>query len=604
MRDPKDRSLLARLLVLLVALSLVAAACGDDDDPEPAAVDDGDAAETEIVDPEAEDTESEDTEAESEGSETEGSEPEAGGADGGTVTYASDQEPEGWNTNTASENLAALNWLIIEVYPSVFKVLPDFSVVLNEDMMESAELTSEDPQVVEYVIKEEAVWSDDTPISADDFIYRWENSNGSNPDIDIASTTGYELVESVEGSEDGKTVTVTFSEAFADWQGMFDYLLPAHIMPTLADDPVDAWNDGLDGTNIPEFSGGPWMLSNYTPEQSVSLIPNENYYGELPKLDEIVARFGITADAIPQALENGEIDVAYPQPQVDLVSQIDALSDVESQTNFGLTFEHIDFNLDNTLLADLAVRQAIAFGLDRAGIVERTVGQFAPEASQLDNRVWLTGQPQYEAHGEEYAEQDVEAAKAALEGAGYVAGGDGIYAKDGERLSFRISTTGGNALREATQQVIQSQLAEVGIEIVIDNTEGGAVFDRFFPESDNRADLDFDIALFAWVGTPFPSSNASLYATPEPADKVGQNEMGYANAEVDDLFAQAAVSTDQDEVADLLNQVDVILWEDLPTIPLYQKPTYLPFRSSIQGVEDNPGTFGPLWNASEWTLAG
>nr|MDQ3305881.1 ABC transporter family substrate-binding protein [Actinomycetota bacterium] len=503
-----------------------------------------------------------------------------------------------------SENLAALTWLTVQVYPSVFEVLPDFSIELNEEMMESAELTSEDPQTIEYVIKEEAVWSDGTPISADDLIYLWENQNGSNPNIDVASTTGYELIESVEGSEDGKTVTAVFTEPFSDWQSLFGTLLPAHYMKTLNPDPVEAWNNGLDGTNLPEVSGGAWMLTDYTPEQSVTLVPNETYYGEKAKLDSVVARFGITADAIPQALENGEIDIAYPQPQIDLVSQVEALApEIEATTEFGLTFEHIDFNLDNTFLADEAVRTAIAHGLDRQGIVERTVGQFSDEASQLDNRIWLTNQPQYEPHGEEYAEQDVEAAKAVLEEAGYTEGAGGIYEKDGQPISLRISTTGGNALREATEQVIQSQLKEVGIDIRIDNTEGAAVFDRFFPESDNRADLDFDIALFAWVGTPFPSSSASLYQTPDPADKVGQNEMGYANAEVDELFTTAAVSTDQDEVADLLNQVDEILWEDLPTIPLYQKPTYLTFRSNIQGVQDNPGTAGPLWNANEWALA-
>jgi peptide/nickel transport system substrate-binding protein len=360
----------------------------------------------------------------------------------------------------------------------------------------------------------------------------------------------------------------------------------------------------LDGADIPTFSGGPWMLTEYVPEQSVTLVPNESYWGEMPKLDSIVVRFGIEAEAIPQALENGEIDVAYPQPQVDLVSQIEALApEVEATTQFGTSFEHIDFNLDNPLLGDLAVRQAIALGLDRQGIVDRTIGQFAEEATQLDNRIWLTNQPQYEAHGEEYAEQDVEAAKAALEEAGYTEGGDGIYEKDGQKLSFRISTTGGNALREATEQVIQSQLKEVGIDIVIDNTEGAAVFDRFFPESNSRADLDFDIALFAWVGTPFPSSSAALYQTPEPPDTVGQNTMGYANPEVDALYEEAAASTDQEVVADKLNQVDELLWEDLPTIPLYQKPTYLPFRSSIQGIQDNPSTYGPLWNADEWSLA-
>ena len=576
MRELKDRSVLARLLILLVALGLVAAACGGDGDSPDAAGEETTEGDTGTTEP-------------------------AAAQEGGTVTYASDQEPEGWNNNT--DDLAALAWLVIEVYPSVWDVQPDFSITLNEELMESAEITSEDPQVVEYVIKDEAVWSDGTPISADDFVYLWENSNGSNPDIDIASTTGYELIDTVEGSEDGKTVTTTYAVPFSDWQDLFSNLLPAHIIPTLDPDPVVAWNDGLDGENIPEFSGGPWMLTDYKVEESVTLVPNENYYGEPAKLDSIVARFGITADAIPQALENGEIDLAYPQPQVDIVSQIDTLApEIESQTSFGSTFEHIDFNLDNTLLADLAVRKAIALGLDRQGIVERTVGQFSDEASQLDNRIWLTNQPQYVAGGAAYATQDIEAAKAELDGAGYTEGSDGIYEKDGAKLSLRISTTGGNALREATEQVIQSQLAEVGIDIVIDNTEGAAVFDRFFPDSNARADQNFDIALFAWVGTPFPSSSKSLYVLDEDGG-VGQNSMGYDNPDIEPLFDEAAVSTDQDLVADNLNQVDEILWEDLPTIPLYQKPTYLPFRSTIQGVEDNPGTSGPLWNASDWTLA-
>jgi peptide/nickel transport system substrate-binding protein len=573
-RDPRDRSAFARLLVLLLAVGLVAAACGEDDEAESAR--------------------------EGDTSTTGG----GGSQEGGTVTFAAEQEPAGWNINTATDSDVVLQHLVIQVYPKVFEVLPDLSVALDTDLMESAELTSEDPQVVEYVIKEEAVWSDGTPISAADFTYRWESSNGSNPDIDIETTIGYELIETLEASDDGKTVTATFSSPYADWQGLFDNLLPAHIMPTLADDPVAAWNDGLDGADIPTFSGGPWMLTEYVPEQSVTLVPNEGYWGEMPKLDSIVVRFGIEAEAIPQALENGEIDVAYPQPQVDLVSQIEALApEVEATTQFGTSFEHIDFNLDNPLLGDLAVRQAIAHGLDREGIVERTVAQFDDEATQLDNSIWLTNQEQYEPHGEEYAEQDLDAARSVLEDAGYSEGSDGVYEKDGERLSLRISTTGGNALREATQQVIQSQLGEVGIEITIDNVEGRAVFERFYPESDSRDDLDYDIALYSWVGTPFPSGSGALYKTPDPPGTVGLNTMGYANPEVDALYEEAAASTDQEVVADKLNQVDELLWEDLPTIPLYQKPTYLPFRSSIQGIQDNPSTYGPLWNADEWSLA-
>ncbi len=70
--------------------------------------------------------------------------------------------------------------------------------------------------------------------------------------------------------------------------------------------------------------------------------------------------FGLLPEALPEAFENGEIDLAYPQPQVDLVQRLEELPEIKSQINFGLSYEHIDFNLLNEQLADPAVRQAIA----------------------------------------------------------------------------------------------------------------------------------------------------------------------------------------------------------------------------------------------------
>jgi peptide/nickel transport system substrate-binding protein len=566
-----------RVLALFLGLSMVAAACGDDDDT-------------------ADDGTTETTEA------TGGDEGEA--TEGGTVVFAADQEPAGWNINTASSNLLALGMLTEVVFPSAFRTMPDFEVEMDEHLLDSAEMTSEDPQVVEYVINEDAVWSDGEPISADDFIFMWEMMNGENSEIDVATTAGYDRVASVEGSEDGKTVTVTFEEPFAEWESMFSNILPAHIIEELGDgDAVTGWNDGLDGEDYPQFSGGPFMFEDYRPEQSVTLVPNESYWGPQPNLDEIVIRFDVDDSGIPAALQNGEIDMAYPQPQLDMVDQIEDLDDVDTQIEFGLAFEHIDFNLANSHLGKLEVRQAIALALDRQAIVDRTVGQFSDEAEQLNNRIWLNNQPQYENNAEGYETQDIDGARDLLEEAGYdCSGSTCTHPEDGE-LTLRISTTGGNQLRENTQLVIQNQLAEAGIAITIDNVEGGAVFDRFFPESNLIADQDYDIALFAWVGTPFPSSTKALYTNPDP-ELVGSNNTGYQNPEIVDIFDRALVETDEDEMADLYNQADRILWQDMVTVPLYQKPTFLPYRNTIQNVQDNASTAGPLWNAYEWSISG
>ncbi len=513
---------------------------------------------------------------------------------GGRVTFASDQEPTGWNVATASDSLLATGMIVENVYPSAFVQTPELDVAMNDDLLVSAAQVSDEPQVVEYRIREEAVWSDGMPISAEDFAYAWRQQNGSVPGNDVASTVGYEQITSVEGSGDAKVVTVTFAEPFGEWQSLFHQLLPAHVMSHLP----GGWSDGLDGTRLPEFSGGPFRLVDYVPGQSVSLVRNDAWWGQPARLDEIVVRFGIDAAALPQAMANSEVDMAYPQPELDLVQQVEDLApEIESQMSWGLSFEHLDFNLAHPFLAKREVRQAIALGLDRNTIVQATVAQFDDRAQRLDNRIWLVGQPQYEAHGQRYAGRDVKAARALLEAAGFIEGRDGIYQLAGRRLSLRISTTAGNRLREDTELVILDQLADVGIEITIDNREGSAVFDKFFPGSGNPADRDFDIALFAWTGSPFPSFNSSLYGSGS-----GQNHMGYANPELDALFDQALAEDDPEARAALYNRADELLWEDLPTIPLYTKPTFLPYRSTITNVIDNPTTRGPLWNAEQWAV--
>jgi len=558
----------AKLLALLTAFVLIFAACGGDDE--------------------------EGTQAENPDESTPSTEAVEDLQEGGTVTYASDQEPTGWNVNTSNDSLAALNWMSVLVLPSPFVINPDFTVELDENLMESAEQTSEDPQTIEYVIKEEAVWNDGTPVTAEDFIYNWEMQNGTNEEVDAASTTGYDQIESVEAGDDEKTVIVTFAEPFSDWQGLFGNLMPAHIMQD-----ATGWNDSLDGENLPEFSAGPYQWSNYEPGASVTMVPNESYWGPKPLLDELVVRFGIDAPAVPAALENGEIDLAYPQPQIDLVQQVEALApEIEAQINFGLTYEHVDFNFNNPHLAKLEVRQAIAYGLDREDLVARTVQQFDERGEVLNNRLWLTGQPEYQDNSGDYT-FDPEQSRSLLEGAGYTEGGDGIYThpQDGP-LSLRISTTGGNALRENTEEIIQSQLREVGIDIQIDNREGAEVFDLFFPESGNFEDANYDLALFAWVGTPFVvSSSKSLYECGG-----GQNNMSYCNEEIGPMFDEALAATDRDEAVELMNQVDQILWEDMVTLPLYTKPTFLPFRTTVANIVDNPTNQGPLWNAYEWGI--
>jgi peptide/nickel transport system substrate-binding protein len=506
--------------------------------------------------------------------------------DGGTLSYAADQEPTGFNNNTSKDNGTSVLNVVINMFPPVFRLHPDYSVQLNNELMDSAEQTSADPQTIVYKIKQEAVWSDGTPVSADDFIYLWKNLNGSVEDNDVASTTGYDQIKSVKGSDDGKTVTVVFAEPFTDWKSLFYGLLPAHYMEKVA----GGWNTGLDKNPEKIPVNGPFKVSTWEQGQSLTMVRNDRYFGPKAHLDSVVFRFLPESTTQPAALQNSEVDLIYPQPQLDLVAQVKALPDVTSELNIGLSFEHFDFNFKNEHLADPAVRKAIATGMNIPELVNRTVKQFTDQAQPLGNRIWLPGQKYYQDHFGEYGKGDTAGATKLLEDAGYTKGADGVYAKDGQRLSLRISTTAGNQLRETQEQLFQAQMKDIGVEIKIANADSTKLFGDWLPGG------NFDIANFGWVGNPFAiSSSQDIYRTGG-----GGNYGQYASKKVDQLFAQAVREVDEAESAELGNQIDQQLTADMATIPLYAKPTYLAVRKTFTGVGDNATQEGPFWNSNLW----
>jgi peptide/nickel transport system substrate-binding protein len=507
--------------------------------------------------------------------------------EGGTLSFASDQEQAGFNPNTAKDNLFALSNIVTNIYPSVFNIHPDFSVQLSENVVDSAELTNEDPQTVVYKIKQNASWSDGVPVNADDFIWWWQNCNETNKKADCVSTTGYKDIKSVTGSDGGKTVTTVYKNRFADWKALFSqYIVPAHY----GKKQPGGWNTGFDKNPEKIPSAGPYVVADYTQGQSLTLKRNDKYWGPKAHLDSIVFRYLTESTAQPAALQNNEVDMMYGQPQLDQVKIVKAIPDVTSTISFGLQYEHLDFNTKNPQLADVAVRKAFATGLNIQQIVDRTVKQFSDKATVLGNRFYMNGQPEYQDHRGSYGNGDTAAAEKLLTDAGYTKGADGIFAKGGKRLSFDISTTQGNKLRETQEELVQAQAKEFGFEIKIKNADADVLFGEWLPQG------QFDISNFAWVGTPFAvSSNDPIFRSGS-----AQNYGKYSNPKFDQLMTQAISELDEKKSADLANQADQILWDDMATLPLYQKPQLLAYRNTYTGIGENLSSQGPFWNAGIW----
>jgi peptide/nickel transport system substrate-binding protein len=520
--------------------------------------------------------------------------------DGGTLRFAQDQDVANFNQNTSAGNSADLGYMLEGVLPSAFITQPNLTVKMNSDLLTSATLTSSSPETVVYKINPKAVWSDGVPITADDFIYLWQHLNGTNPKYDVASTTGYSSIKSVTGSDGGKTVTTVYSTPFSDWRSLFasaggNFLLPAHYMKTLPGDDVAQWSTALTSPKFITISGGPYIIQSYDQGKSLTEVPNPKWWGAKPHLDKITYEIITDSDTQVQALQNGDVDMIYPQPQLALVQKIQGISNVTSGTSFGLTFEHLDFNEKTPGLDDVKVRQAIAQATNIPQLLDATLKQFSPSSVPLGNRIWLNNQPQYVDNAGSYGKGDLTAEAALLTADGYTKDASGYYAKAGKELSFRFSTTSGNALRATQGTIFQAQMKTAGIKITIKNLAADDFFGTALPKG------DFDIADFAWVGNPFAvSSNSGIYST-KTGDS-SENYDSYSNPEVDKLFTTANSTFDETKVAAIGNQIDKILWQDMVTIPLYQKPTFIAVSKTYGNIVDNPSEDSPFWNVAQWGL--
>jgi peptide/nickel transport system substrate-binding protein len=517
---------------------------------------------------------------------------------GGEITMAIEKTIPNWNTLSAAGDISETVWVTSALYPAAFVIQPDASTIeMNEDLLESAEVISQDPTVVEYVLNEDAVWSDGVPITGDDFIYQWQVLNTRDcPDCATHDSDGLDKVVSIDQSEDGRTVTVTYENTFSEWQRPFQRLLPAHIAAEHGS-LYESFSDYFVNT-VPEFSGGPYIITDFQEDVSLTLEPNPEWYGEAPNLERINFVMITDTQQTPIAMQNGEIDVMYPQPQVDLLQQVRDMSQmgVSYQMNQSMVMESLMFNHSNSFLSDLPLRQAIATAIDSQSVIDRTVGQFDETVTPVGSVMIMQQQEGYESKTEElnYGQGDTDAAIAILEEAGYTIEDGALRTPSGQTVpALRAVYSVGNAVRESSMQVIQTALQPLGISLALETT------DSLGDTTSNNEPYGYDVVLVGYTGSPFIASNAfKRYTT-----GTGYNPF-YSSPETDALVDQALQATSREEAVELINEADAIVVHDLLLMPLYQKPSLLAYTAELGNIRDNPTISGPTYNIQEWGFTG
>ena len=510
---------------------------------------------------------------------------------GGSLTYTIEKKITGWNVLDSDTNTFDISQVVNGVLPSVFIAYPDLEPHLNPDLMVSAEQTSAAPQTLVYKIRPEAVWDDGTPITADDFIYNWQTNNGKDcTACASASTAGYEHVASVTGSDNGKTVTVVMATPYTDWRQMFGPFYPSHIAKQHGD-LAASWK--WFNENQPTYSGGPYKITEYQKDVSVTETANPRWYGKTkPSLEKLVFRIITEQSQAVPALQNNEVQAIYPQPNADIVSQVKAIPNVQFTLGKGLVWEHFDMNLKNEFLADKALRLAMFTATNTKDIIAKTIGQFAPNSVPLGSHNFMPGQPGYvdQVTPTGQGTGDLEKAKKVLTDAGYTGVGTELKTRDGRAVpALRVRYTAGNVLRQQTCELFQAQMKALGITITVEPTQ---------TLGPTLTSGDFDVILYAWVGTPFPFQGAiQLWGS--------ESESNYAkwvNKDSDTAIQEAAAQTDPAKANELLNKSGALLAGDAVVLPLFQKPTFLAVYSQYANVRDNATNQGPTYNVEAWGL--
>jgi peptide/nickel transport system substrate-binding protein len=511
-------------------------------------------------------------------------------ASAGTVVFGADQEPNTLNFMTDS-----MYWMSIITNKIIASgsIYNDKAALVPYLLDGPAKILKLKPFTTQHTYKANATWSDGKPLTGADFVYRYQAQ--MNPANNVVTREGWDQMTSVKAS--GRTVTIVWKGPYAAWDEYNGASpLPRHVFA--GQDFNKMWL-----TNIGPASG-PFRFVEWVKGQQLTIAKNAAYKsGPAAKLDRIVFRFIPNTATQFQALRAGEVQMTEPQFQLQLR---DFLNDpkITVQSGGGFFYEHIDMQFGAKGAAALKqpyVRRAIMMGINRRQISTAIYGAVLPNPLPVLNSVhFMPFQPAYRPVFAKWAFGQQRVINL-LKKNGCTGGPDkptrgntSIFScPNVGKLSFRFTTTAGNQVRALTFEIVQAQLKSVGIELVPRFGPASVVFGTVLPSR------DWDLIMFTWLSNPSHSYSAGdLYGCGG-----GQNDLVYCNRRYTKLMDEAKFTADPVKRDKLVQQAEAIMSNDVPTIPLYNRPRFQLFYKTIKGPKNNPTQEGVTWNAETWTIS-
>lgn len=445
---------------------------------------------------------------------------------------------------------------------------------------------SEDGKTYTFTLKDGIKWQDGTPITSQDFEFTFkyimDKTYTGRFERESLNVLGWEAYRdgtstNIEGFKiiDDNKFSVTVDNPNAKTLTYFSKDLKPLAKHVYGADYVQGNAKDLDKFNRNPFGNGAYKFVNYKDGEEVVLVANENYYKGVPKVKNLVFRVVNETNQM-LLLQNGDVDImngtiAVTTENLSLVNQLGfANANIVEYLGYG----YIAINHKEPIMQDLNVRRALAYGLDRASVVEAA---FGGQANVIDIPQSTVSWAYPDEKDYTHYEYNPEKAKQLLEEAGWKVGSDGIREKDGVKLSLKFLASSPNSVNDILVPVMIENYKAIGIELKAEQMEFRTLIDK---QSEAReGNFSYHLAFLAWSLDIDPDSTSTFGSTG------ANNKISYSNPTIDKLLSDALNEMDQTKRKALYAQLYKEISEDLPYLFLYQRKNMSVYSSKVKGID-------------------
>jgi len=442
------------------------------------------------------------------------------------------------------ESMACMFWQLLYDQLWIMGPAPDYEVL----PMLATSWESEDGKTWIFHLRDDAVFHDGVPVTAEDVAFTMEYL----PEADPSWTYPDAICElgSIKVIDD-YTVQFTLTTILGGSYPPFYWvpIFPQHIWEPYKDNMTSF-------TNNEAIGSGPFKLKEFKPAEYVWFEANDDYWEGRSYVDEIVFRTYGSDDAYYMALKKGEVDMfGYDGCAPLVVDDLKTNENIEIIDSPGILLVCLSFNLHKDgPLQDLSVRKAIMHGIDRDRITEMV---YLGYAEKVDSFMYPE-MPDHNPNLPQY-DYDPDLANKILDDAGYVdTDGDGIRNDPaGGNLSFELVVPSGWTEEVKLSTLMKEQLKDVGIDILMRVMDTATFYYYIYAPNADLYDIGF--------GVEEPGPYADWIWEYCRSWKVGSwNTAYYNNPEFDETLNKYLTERDVTKRRDYLYEMQMMIAEDLP----------------------------------------